>query len=540
MADSLSARLFNQVDRSAQERGRLYYLRGAVTAIDGTAWAVQAQVQGTYLYDVQIASEKHHINASCTCPAFERSQEPCKHVWAALLAAERNSLLTGLNSLAAPHLRGVPVAPPLPSSVASRPAAKKTTAPNWKQQLHSLRGQLEAVTERRQLPAIGERQLFYYISPDASPRSRQLGVQVGARERKADGNWGKLKIKRFAGVDVAQLSEAADQRILTMLLGAKDEFDYGYNYGPSSTQFLLAPPMWEIVLPLMCATGRCALRDAVIGDDFTALRWDDGAAWEFGLRIALAEDRKKYRVSGMLAREQIEMALSYPNFMVPGGLVFYDNRVARLNDFGAFVWISLLQARDALFFAKGEADEFIDELLQLPRQPRLELPDELRFDKILAEPKPSLAIKPGKSNPWGRDFVHADLTFDYDGIVIDSKLTRQNVYQKAQRRLVERNLAGEDAAKRRLTQLGFRDGSALRDVQFELAGERMAKVVRTLTQEGWRVEADGKPYRAAGTMRMEIRSGVDWFDLDGGAEFGASRVSLPKLLRAIKHGESTV
>ena len=56
----------------------------------------------------------------------------------------------------------------------------------------------------------------------------------------------------------------------------------------------------------------------------------------------------------------------------------------------------------------------------------------------------------------------------------------------------------------------------------ELAAERVPNVVRTLTQEGWRVEADGKLYRRAGAVRMEIRSGVDWFDLDGGAEFGAA------------------
>ena len=41
-------------------------------------------------------------------------------------------------------------------------------------------------------------------------------------------------------------------------------------------------------------------------------------------------------------------------------------------------------------------------------------------------------------------------------------------------------------------------------------------------------------------LRIEISSGVDWFDLHGSAEFGDSRVSLPKLLRAIKQGEHTV
>jgi SNF2 family DNA or RNA helicase len=39
---------------------------------------------------------------------------------------------------------------------------------------------------------------------------------------------------------------------------------------------------------------------------------------------------------------------------------------------------------------------------------------------------------------------------------------------------------------------------------------------------------------------MEVKSGVDWFELDGSAVFGDARVSLPRLLRAIKQGETLV
>ena len=39
---------------------------------------------------------------------------------------------------------------------------------------------------------------------------------------------------------------------------------------------------------------------------------------------------------------------------------------------------------------------------------------------------------------------------------------------------------------------------------------------------------------------MEISSGVDWFELEGGAQFGDTRIALPRLLRAIKQGEQTV
>src|SRR6185437_7204013 len=66
------------------------------------------------------------------------------------------------------------------------------------------------------------------------------------------------------------------------------------------------------------------------------------------------------------------------------------------------------------------------------------------------------------------------------------------------------------------------------------------KVVRTLTQEGWEIEAEGKLYRTAEKLKIEVKSGVDWFELDGSAVFGETRIALPQLLRAIKQGESMV
>jgi superfamily II DNA or RNA helicase len=539
MAESLTARFFNQVDRTSQERGRRYFLHGAVTFIEGTAWTMHAAVQGTRLYDVQVTTENHHVNASCSCPFFERAEEPCKHVWAALLAAERSGFLSGLNSMPAPHLRGVPALPVAPASATAARPRSRVAPPTWKQQLQNLRGQLEAAAQRDEASTGGARELLYFIEGDDALRPGQLRVQIALRERKADGNWGKVKHKKFGPLDVAPLSDGIDRQVLTMLLGATDDFSYGYSFGAHSSHFILTPAMWEMVLPLMCSTGRCTLSESAAGEQIVPLRWD-GAAWEFALRVAPVEGRKQYSVSGVLRRGDAEMALSQPKLLVPGGLVFYDDQVAPLNDCGVFVWLSHLRARDALHFAKGEADEFIDELLQLPRQPRLELAEELRFEIVSVQPKPSLSIKPGRSDPWGRDYVNASLAFDYDGNSVDSKLTRQNIYQKTRRRVVERDLASEAGAKARLAQLGFRDGYLQRDAQFELPAERMARAVRTLTQEGWRVEAEGKLYRSAGNVRMEISSGVDWFDLDGGAEFGDSRVSLPKLLRAIKQGEQTV
>ena len=543
MRDGLTSRLFNQVDRLSQERGRRYFLRGAVNYMEGDAWSLHAGVQGTYLYDVQVSADKHIIKVSCTCPFFERELDPCKHIWAALLAAEQSGFLAELEKIAAPHVRGVPVERSRETSSGTQRRAKSPLSLNWKQQLATLRTQLESAAERADSGTKADRQLFYFLDAVETVPHGGITVRLGLRERKADRSWGKIKIKRLSAQDLARLSDADDRRILATLLGAQDGPDRSfssYAYGTAGNEFHLTQALWDSVLPVVCSTGRCVLAQSVVDDELAALTWDSDDSWDLWLRIALAEGRKFYRATGHLRRQGAEIALSEPELLVPGGLVFHGGRVARLNDFGAFPWVSLLRAREVLIFAKKEADEFLDQLMALPHQPKLELPEELKFDVISASPQPSLAIKAGKSDPWGRDFVAGELAFDYDGNAVSGNVTRSSVFQADRRRLIQRDIEAEKTAKSRLGQLGFRDGIGRRDGLMELAAERVPNVVRTLTQEGWRVEADGKLYRRAGAVRMEIHSGVDWFDLDGGAEFGAAGVSLPKLLRAIKHGERTV
>jgi superfamily II DNA or RNA helicase len=531
----LTQQIADEVGRLTQERGRQYFLRGAVESIEGDNSSVTAVVRGTMRYHVQIKNLDEFIDYSCNCPFFERDFEPCKHIWAAALEAEQHGYLRGREKLSsvAFHSEHQP-------SGAARSAASASGL-SWQKQLEPLFHSM-ALAESRSAVTAPAREFIYIVDGAATASADHLIIEVAQRELRSNGTWGKLKTHKLRFKDVDSIPNTADRRIIAMLVGSLRDsiYDYSPYYQESvSPQFSLPPSLWEVVLPLICATGRSLLRVSNATDELLPLSWDDGEPWEFYLRMAPAENGAVYRVCGELRRGEIEMSVAKPLLMLAGGLVFSDGRVARLNDHRAFAWIALLRQKGELSIPKQDSEAFLAEILRFAHYPRLELPEELRFEEIALRPKPKLLIKPGPRHPFRHPRLLGKLGFDYEGHNVFHN-TPGNVYDQERRRLIRRDLAFESAARRRMIQIGFRTINNNGDANAELYADQLPKVVRSLTQEGWEIEAEGKLYRTAEKLKIEVKSGVDWFELDGSAIFGEAKISLPQLLRAIQRGESMV
>ena len=542
MAGYLTAKLSSQIDRLSRERGRSYFLNHAVDLLEGDEWSVDATVQGTRLYYVTISRGEDAFEVSCTCPYHERELATCKHIWATFLAAEEEGYLDGVDNTVPIRIEDGGAESILQKKIKPPPPAKRNQPPGWQQQLRGLRSAMEAGETGARSESLTERELVYLIELDATLARQQLTVEVAQREKRLNGSWGKLKTRRIRLDETGRLPNASDRQILAVLLGAREDIGYGYSpyhYDSASFRFTLSQPVYEVVLPLMCATGRCYLR-RVVADEHAPVRWDNGDPWELWLKISHEDGGERYQVTGSLRRGETEMDLAKPALLVAGGLVFYDDCVARLRDFGAFGWISILRAQGALAVPKKQVEEFVGELLRLPRQPQLELPDELKFDVVHGRPQPGLHLKPAERHSWQRSGLVANLAFSYDGELIPHRSPGESIYQRERRRLIRRDRESELAAEKRLKELGFRKGYSTGDDEFELLPDHLPKVVRALTHEGWKVEAEGKLFRAPGELHIEISSGIDWFELQGGAQFGATAVPLPQLILAIKRGEQTV
>jgi superfamily II DNA or RNA helicase len=582
---ALTTRVRSQVTSNVRERGHEYYRSGAVRIEEGDARHVRAVVHGTEFYEVNLARSGKTVRAWCTCPYCDDNYAVCKHIWASLLAAEERGYL-GTASDTPRYLEvdeelspgwpeddlggpgqeewhddeddypGAPE-PPFPRTYAPRPQRKPRAQPrrraprppDWKRTLTDLRSSMEreATTQRSPLPP-GHEVIYVVDVPSSLLAGQGLTLDVAQRHRKKDGDWSKPKSQRLGLKQIEHLPDPADRQALAVLVGAREQtsYGYGYNYGYSAydtapCRYHLAAATQEALLPLVCSTGRCFLRPQE-GADLVPLHWDGGATWEFWLKAILDDSGKHYRVTGELRHGEERLALTAPLLLTAGALVFWDDRVGRFDDGGAFDLVALMRRQAELTVPVKQKDDLLEQLLRLPQLPRLDLPEELRFEEAAPAPRPRLKVLAPERHGWsGHDRLRGQLSFDYDGVVVPATRPGRGVYQPDGRRFLKRDPAAEAAAAARLEQAGFHPpSSSYGDQHPQLAPRNLPRAVRTLLGEGWHVEAEGKLYRQPGEIKVEVTSGIDWFELHGKVQFGDQEASLPELLAALKRGENLV
>jgi superfamily II DNA or RNA helicase len=585
----LSKKLARGVAGDVRARGRQYYTSGAVRILHGDTQSVRAEVDGTEVYRVFLRRRKKALQVCCSCPYFQDRGVPCKHVWATILMAEQRGLLQGPNDPGPHYLRecldqeflesvgavGVGAADralrhrdgrgrrgrglrhrghdrelrrPVPGREADRGVA-------WDQAVATATAPVPVPAEPPPLePWPAGRDAFYVLDVPETMTGRGILVEVAHRQKRRDGTWTRPRSQRVPRAQIPHLADPADREILSLLAGATEEpvqngyaaypyVDPAYEAAPARCR--LPGPAQELLLSRMCATGRAVLRRNAEDADPQPLHWDGGPPWDFWLKVARDGDGGQYAVTGELRRGDEHRALGDPLLMVPGGVVLWGDTAAPLQDFGAFDWVTLLRQQGGLTVPVAERDRLLGELLRLPRQPKLDLPPELRFEEVVAPPRPRLKIEAAPpatdTEDPERERLRGTLSFEYDSEVVLAEEAGRGVYQADRRRFVVRDRPAEGAFAERLLEVGFRGNPYLRNGGgLELPPRHLSRVVRTLLEEGWDVEAEGKTYRRPGALQLNVTSGIDWFELHGNVDFGDQSASLPDLLAALRKGEHLV
>jgi superfamily II DNA or RNA helicase len=539
------------VSSRTRAKGLDYLRSGRVIEIAGGEWTAHAVVRGTRDYRVDLLRESgtDRFTASCECPYYTDRAEVCKHIWAALLEADQRGLLAGdapIQPAATlePEYRSEPAAS-RHSAALLIPGAKAGKPPAWERFLSELQEDVAAAERALPAPRFSSGEIAYAINVRETLAGRGTVVNVLFRQRRKNGAWTKPKPVNLTPLEAEHLADAADRDILSLLMGGGSAWAYGSTYesGLPRSRYVLNGPLEDRVLPMIARSGRGYLDR--IGDEhgwfpFTP---DDGPPWRFHLDITADETEDVIRVNGAFVRDGERLQLHEPALLLSRGFLFTRDRMARLLVDGGFAWIARLRAFGPISVPREQSSALLETVARSGLDPSA-LPDQLRYAVVEGTPRPRIRVgRPERQNPYAlRQDLRATVQFDYNGVVVEGP-PGAAAYDAANRRLVRRDRAAEQAAIDRLHELGFRyTWSHFESRQLlGISPEQFPRVVHTLVKEGWRVEAEGRSFRSAVGMRLEVSSGIDWFDLHGSVDFGDGRSApFPQLLAAVARGEDVV
>ena len=535
-------------------RGYQYFLAGKVKILAANEYSVEAEVYGSDIYELEARLQQNILQVACTCPYAQHSY--CKHIYALLLSINKMGYFPALKSLPSVELElldfyDMDEEDPLRIIVTPDhlpPADKpRRSALAWKQYLYQINQQYFSPQGIPPLLSRPEQEIIYVINLPSILSSGEFALDIKCRERKKNGDWGKLKPFRMSGGNIESLT-GIDQQIGSILRGAKNEYNYYSiyynNYGENT--FKIPITLAKTLLPLLSDSGRLFLETQSGGDIEGPLQWHAEEIWDFCLAAQIDAGGKHYQITGRLRCGDEQIPLREPQLLMQSGLMIRNDHVCLLEHHGAFPWISLLRKKNDFNIPASQINDFLESLYKMPAIPLLIFPEEISVKEVSLIPRPHLIVRKAKRNSAFSAYgskLQAELKFDYDAEIIPALPLGRGFYQTGEKRYVIRDHQGEQKAMMELQQFNFRsqtDTGNNTALLYEITPKNFTSSISRLVAMGWHVEAEGKLYRNAGSFSLCVTSGIDWFELSGKVDYDGVAASLPALLAALKRKENII
>ena len=585
--------LSNEFATSDRTRGDSYFRNGRVAFRELDSDILVAKVRGSsnQPYTVEVELDEFHQSVNeinCSCPQFDRAG-CCKHGWAVLRALDE--LIDGQPSTAASkgqkinaHSRDVVqyfkqagkqvidqrarvatltdaisetsvggglVVPPV-----SR--ATKLPVPAWQLMLKSIQQAAGNASARQgnQRKSTGPIESLYYLL-DVSLQNSDWPVitlyQQNAEIQRQP--WYETTPATKCDLeDCACDLDLGDARILDELLNAnsaEDDYYGDYRYSSrsrrrdiyryeESEQFTIDDQGSPFLLLEIVRTGRCFWQvDRTSQPEPLPIKRFVSALLQPQLVLSDA------------AENQIRMSLQIPvdDQVLPvgsivwaweSGLVLFPESIGNAN-LASYPWLLHFMQHGDQCLPAEERDGLLQSFLSIPDLPELVWPETWGLNKTTGSPQPVFKIKWPDRLPRDPNKLQltAEILFRYANQDCRFGTNRdQKFFDSATSTVISRNSESELGQLSQLMQLEPITPISPDTCLFNYSD--LTGVSERLNGTGWLIEAEGKPLTAPGHFSLEVNSGLDWFDLSGGATYSGQIVPLPVLLQAIRRKENFI
>ncbi len=544
-------------------RGKQYFLENRIIILTQTKKMVEARVNGSTIYSVQIInSEADYLQADCNCPYFEDDYTPCKHIWATLLEADKNNWapsLSGKKSLIEFDV--------IPERIfeesyddfldeddedeelyeeqyekAFQKKKKQALKPNWSTLLNSING---FVTEKKEKFPKDTSQLIYVINITPPFHSKGIYIQLFEQKKKKNGEFGVPQQAKIKHEDISNLPHPLDKDLLSILVGSQPDtssYHYPHYSNYMDTHFDIPDTLQQKVLSKINETGRGCIRQEERNKNFDTL-FLDKQPWMFNLEATKV--KTNYQLDGFLVRNDQKIPITTPLSVYSGGIIIWkDFSFAYVKNLDSFPWIAILAKEGSITIPKKEQEAFLNSLHSIPLDTTIHLPPELQLKKVFPKPKKKIYLYSDESD-YQNKYLRADVEFNYNTLAIPFFHSQQKIVAWKKKELIHREHNFELNTHKELLNLGFTVrqlnlNTAQKLSYFQLHSSRSEKSIQSLLANHWEVKVEGKAYRSADSFSMKVSSGIDWFELHGFIQYGEEEFGIPALLKALKKNKGFI
>jgi superfamily II DNA or RNA helicase len=519
MAQQLARQLEHEFSPVLRAEGAQLVRDGRVSISEHSHGFLLAEVEDGEVYDVGLrwADEQVRTDAACTCARF-RENGSCPHLWAAILA----------------QAEAQEEAPTSPEPAGAAEAA------DWRFRLRMLRPPRTRKLRDpwRNIPP-GSSRVVFVIGVDKTLNEARVVLRLYQEKRLRNGRFGTRKALDLPVWRESAARDPIDVKVLALLGGSLSEMPAGGSSRNARTQAaLLDEAQAELLLPLLCHSGRLYLEVGPRRSE-GALRWDADEPWDLRFELARDEELDQCLLDAQLVRGERRIPIGEPWLFLGSSWFFLEDALCRFRAHGAGPWIESLRREGPLRARLDEESELLHALLEQSGTPAV-VAAGVRWAEE-APPRPHLWV----GRRAGHARLEARVSFDYAGVRVRASdelhVLKKPAAEGALATLVRRDLAAESE---RLAQLLAVPGVEAREPDGQrdalVDPERLVDLVRALLDAGWTVDAEGLRWRRSGTLRYSVRTGLDWFDLQGGLDFEGETASFPALLEAAREKRRTV
>ncbi|PQO45310.1 DEAD/DEAH box helicase [Blastopirellula marina] len=546
-----------------RERGMQYVNAGSVELMEHQSTWATLEVEGSAeeCYNVHLEwSRRNDVHMECDCPHFGRGNN-CKHLWAAIVYLDRNMVKLGLKFPEgpgrphnAPRQQTKPASSPPPKEEAPPPVPAKQAQP-WR----SLLSRFPVQVARKAHPSTNT------PSESSARVCFRLNLYVGGsaplielyqQEPSEEDSWGPLEPLQLDDRRVPQITNPDDRRLLLDLLGhqvlednSAPGFIGDYFDSPRGTEILLNPELFETILPQLSATGRFLFwrEEKPEYSEPRPILWNDGPPWKFRLCASRDEANRQWKLTGELYQGRKKRPLEDGLRFYGSGIMLFDGELCRFDPPADMRWLQLCLDEEAVTVPFDDRKKLIEELWQTGRAVTVTGDKALNVRGSVGDVKGKVVIhSPDRRYYYGASTtLYASVSFRYGKKEVPLLSKQYAWFDAESSRVMTYNDQAEQALLTQLMQVGMQE-KAVSPYGYQDPGHLqfpasfLNDVVDTLVDQDWEVHADGARVRKANSLAMSVRSGVDWFDLEGSVDFDGQTVPLPELLAAVRRNEKSI